>query len=376
MREIAGIAVEALSGGALITALVVTMMMLIEYLNIGDRGRCLSALKGSGAKQIFIACLLGLIPGCIGGFAAVSLYTHGILSFGALCSAMICSLGDESFAIIGTMPLKYLQLLALLFLVALASGFAIEAVRRAYIGKKSAGAGTGPEICPEAYVIHGTEESNNPSVFRRSSYKNLMHPGRERIILLIGILIFAAALFIGLPEEHSAGETGAVAEAEAPHGYAVFFSERWLNCLFGLLALLTLLLTATASEHFIREHIWRHLIKKHLPAIFFWTFAALLMSRLITDNIDIAAHITDYMPAVILLAALIGFIPESGPHLVFVIMCANGSLPFYILLTSSISQQGHVSLPLLAQSKRKWIAGKLICAVTAAAAGFCGMLLF
>lgn len=376
MREIAGITLDALTGGVLITALVVTMMMLIEYLNIGSRGRCLSVLKGSGAKQIFTACLLGLIPGCIGGFAAVSLYTHGILSFGALCSAMICSLGDESFAIIGTMPLRYLQLLALLFVIALASGFAIETVQRLYAGKKSAGADTESGKCTDAYEIHEKEDISAPSVFRRSSYRNLMHPSKERIILIIGILIFAAALFIGLPEEHSAGEPGTIAVAEAPLGYAVFFSERWLNCLFGLLAVFTLLMTATANEHFFREHIWHHLIKKHLPAIFLWTFAALLISRLITDNIDIAAHITDYMPAVILLAALIGLIPESGPHLVFVIMCASGSLPFYILLTSSIAQQGHVSLPLLAQSKRRWIAGKLICAAVAVAAGFCGMLLF
>jgi len=50
---------------------------------------------------------------------------------------------------------------------------------------------------------------------------------------------------------------------------------------------------------------------------------------------------------ILLISALVGLIPESGPHMVFVMMYASGLVPFSVLLTSSIVQDGHGMLPLL-----------------------------
>ena len=61
-----------------------------------------------------------------------------------------------------------------------------------------------------------------------------------------------------------------------------------------------------------------------------------------------------------ILAILIGIIPESGPHLVFVTLFAQGFVPFYILLVSSIVQDGHSALPLLADSKMGFLKAKLV----------------
>jgi hypothetical protein len=63
---------------------------------------------------------------------------------------------------------------------------------------------------------------------------------------------------------------------------------------------------------------------------------------------------------VLALAVLIGFIPESGPHMVFVTMYADGILPFSLLLASSISQDGHGMLPLLAESKKAFLSVKIV----------------
>jgi hypothetical protein len=53
---------------------------------------------------------------------------------------------------------------------------------------------------------------------------------------------------------------------------------------------------------------------------------------------------------VLLIAALMGIIPESGPHLIFVMMYAQGLIPFSILFTTSFVQDGHGMLPLLSYS--------------------------
>lgn len=63
---------------------------------------------------------------------------------------------------------------------------------------------------------------------------------------------------------------------------------------------------------------------------------------------------------VLLFACLIGLIPESGPHLVFVTLFAKRAIPFGILVGNSIVQDGHGMLPMLAHSKRAFLGIKLV----------------
>jgi hypothetical protein len=72
---------------------------------------------------------------------------------------------------------------------------------------------------------------------------------------------------------------------------------------------------------------------------------------------------------VLAVACLIGLIPESGPHLVFVMLFARGEIPFSILLASSIVQDGHGMLPMLAQSRRTFVTVKAINFVVGLAVG-------
>jgi len=95
---------DVLRNSILITGLVIIMMLLIEYFNIQSKGEWFAKLQGSGIKQIVLGSALGLIPGCLGGFAAVSLFTHRLISFGALVAMMICSSGDEAFVILAMIP--------------------------------------------------------------------------------------------------------------------------------------------------------------------------------------------------------------------------------------------------------------------------------
>lgn len=66
----------------------------------------------------------------------------------------------------------------------------------------------------------------------------------------------------------------------------------------------------------------------------------------------------DYL--ILLIAVLMGFIPESGPHLVFVTLFSQGMVPLSILIASSISQDGHGMLPLLAENRKSFIKVKAI----------------
>jgi hypothetical protein len=62
----------------------------------------------------------------------------------------------------------------------------------------------------------------------------------------------------------------------------------------------------------------------------------------------------------LLAAALVGILPESGPHLVFVMLFAQGAIPFSVLVASSVVQDGHGMLPLLAESRREFVRVKAV----------------
>jgi hypothetical protein len=112
-------------------------------------------------------------------------------------------------------------------------------------------------------------------------------------------------------------------------------------------------------------HIWEHIFKKHIWKIFLWTFFALAFTHLALDHLDLKSFVSDHLAKVFIIAILIGLIPESGPHLIFVTLFAQGVIPFSVLLASSIVQDGHGILPLLSHSLSDVIKIKLINAVYA-----------
>jgi hypothetical protein len=203
--------------------------------------------------------------------------------------------------------------------------------------------------------------------------------------MFVGLAVFIGALAAGhLGHDHSAhhdheGHVHTEACEHHHHEEAApsinLLSEDWMNILFAGLSVIVLFVLLFASDHFVEEHMWEHIVKKHLPTIFAWTFGVLLVLGTALHYVDISSWISDNAALMILLATLIGIIPESGPHLIFVTLFAAGVVPFPVLLASSISQDGHACLPLLAESKMSFAWAKLINCMVALAAGFAAMLL-
>lgn len=367
--------IDILRNSILITGLVVVMMMMIESLNIESKGMIFKGLKKTKFGQVVIATLLGSIPGCMGGFATVSLYTHKLFSFGALVAMMIASSGDEAFIMLAMIPEQALLLFVILFIIAIMVGVIVDFINDR-IHKRSCSLhdhrDCGVETsCNEGYTIHSDEPVKR-------------HFGWKRIIMLVGLALFITALASGqLGHDHSAHTHSHEHVATEHHcdccheeTHINLLSEDWMNVLFAGLSVIMLLVMLLGSDHFVEEHIWSHIIKKHLPTIFVWTFGVLLVVGIGLQYVDIETWISDNTALMILLAALIGIIPESGPHIIFVTLFAAGVVPFPVLLASSISQDGHSSIPLLAESKKSFAWAKLINLIVALAAGYATMLLF
>jgi hypothetical protein len=118
--------------------------------------------------------------------------------------------------------------------------------------------------------------------------------------------------------------------------------------------------TKFSLHHYLTEHLWEHIFKKHIIKIFIWTFVAIFLIEAAIHFYDVKHLISDTPFLMLLVAGLIGLIPQSGPHLIFVTMFAEGTIPFSILFTNMFVQNGHALLPLLSVSIKDSVWIKII----------------
>ena len=322
----------------MITGFVFVMMLVIEYINVQTKGLWSAHLLGNSWKQYFVAALLGVIPGCLGAFTAVSLFSHRLISFGAIVTAMIATSGDEAFVMFAMFPQKALLLTALILVIGMIAGYVTDKIPfpKKFIRRFS----------ESNFTLHDEEQCK---CFQRDKFLiNISKPSNYRVALMILIL----SLIIATATGFIAGK-----------------AEMWLKITLILTITFSLFIVISVPEHFLKEHLWDHIVKKHIPKIFFWTFGTLLAVHFLLHFIDVQSWLTDNLLIMLLLAVIIGIIPESGPHLIFVTLYAGGMIPFSILLASSISQDGHGSLPLLAESKRSFLYVKSVNMVVALVVG-------
>ena len=224
-----------------------------------------------------MACLLGAIPGCAGGFVVVSMFTHRLLSFGALMGGMIATFGDEALFLAAQSPKYALLLTGILYVIGFVVGLLLL------------------KVSENKIVDHGDHDFVIHEEHQHMHTDPEDHHWRERIV------------------------------------------------------------------HFMREHVWEHVIKKHALTLFLYAFGTLLVLGILNHFFDLQTIMesnawTKWL--LLLIAVAVGFLPVSGPHLIFVMLFLQGSIPFSILLANSIAQNGHAGIPLMAQSRRNFLVVK------------------
>jgi hypothetical protein len=133
----------------------------------------------------------------------------------------------------------------------------------------------------------------------------------------------------------------------------------WKRITFVALITVAIAILGTVPEHFLRTHIWKHIVKKHLWRVFLWSIGAIFLIELGLNYWNLEEFLRNHMEWVGLVAVLLAVVPESGPHLVVVMLYANGVIPFSILVASSIVQDGHGMLPLLSYTVKDSLLIKL-----------------
>ena len=310
-----------------LSGFVICMMLLVEYFHGSSRATFMKFMKIGSVSSYLIAASLAAIPGCFGCFLVVTCYIHGLISVGVLIVASIVTIGDVAFILIARDADLYLKLLFLMSLVGLLVGFVID---RLDIFKKF-------ESGCDQLIFHPNEDGEKLTA---SLIANLKKPSRSRILLLVCYILFCVALV--------SGKIGHLPLIPV----VIFFLI--------LLGVGVFYVLINASDHFIEEHFIGHVLKKHFPRLFVWSVLAFVVVTLSQENTSFDSFIQSKQWMILFLAILLGFIPDSGPHLLFITLYWNGQIDFTILLVSSIVQDGHGLVPLLAISRREFFRIKLI----------------
>ena len=302
-----------------ITLFVFVMMLILDYINVLSKGRINSIIKGRRWRQYLVSSFLGATPGCLGAFLNVSFYVHGLISFGALVGGMIATSGDEAFVLLAMVPKQALLLFVLLFVFGIVFGWLSDKITGALKLK----------TCKEC-VLQTVHENEECSCFNKQAIvRSYNKPSSIRILFTMGAATIFIAVVFGLLGPSFWG---------------------WKRITLVALGATAFGIIGTVPEHFLREHIWQHIIKKHLAGVFLWSFTAIFIVELGFNYWNLEEFVQQHMEWVGLLAVLLAIIPESGPHMIFVMLYAKGLIPFSILLASSIVQDGHGMLPLLSYS--------------------------
>ncbi len=323
--------IEVLRHTFMIAGFVFVMMLVVEYINILTSGAWRNRLAGSSWGQYLLASALGVLPGCLGAFAVVAMYSHRVVSLGAVVAAMIATSGDESFVMLAMYPKRAVVVFAALLILGIAAGALVDTIVR----KRNLGESLG---C-EGLEIH---EEHRCSCFPRGEILKQWKecsPARGILAIVLAAIIIAILL-------------GQIGPSE----------WNWIRQTLLTASIVALFIVATVHDHFLEEHLWEHIAKKHMPHIFLWTLGVLTLLHVLTvylsfDLGDLAGRGKFLL---LVIACLVGLIPQSGPHMIFVTLFASGSIPGSILLANSIVQDGHGMLPLLAYSRRAFFTIKII----------------
>jgi len=365
--------IDILRNAVMITGFVFVMMLVIEYVNVVTSGRWGEKLARNRAGQYILAAVLGALPGCLGPFAIVAMFSHRIVGLGAVITAMIATSGDETFVMLALMPKQTMILIPALMATGILAGILTDSLslKVSFLEK----------VHCDGLVVH---EEHKGEYFPRAGFARQWRnctPARGILAVVIVLLLLAVVTGQLSHGPHGLEDLGETApgtieqlhEEEDDHDHehegelagdthAGHEGWGWIRITLLVTSLLALFIVVTVPDHFLDEHLWRHIAVRHVPRIFLWAFGALLVLHLLTSNLDVdlGSLVSRGQWFVLLAACLAGLIPQSGPHLIFVTLFVGGYIPMSVLLANSIVQDGHGMLPVLAYSRRVFILIKII----------------
>ena len=282
--------------------------------------------------EIPICSFLGAIPGCGGAIMVMSLFTRGVVSFGAILAALISTMGDAAFLLIAVKPEVALVILPVTFIVGIISGYIAQPFTKNFLKEK---------------INKSISINDLPKNKTSNKFYNLWF-----FILIPGLLLGLINAF----------NIDANFEIFGIDIVLVFSFSAALFCLL-LWVLNPLTDIQMASIH---ENSYRRVVDTTC-FVTVWVIISFVLYELInlSTNGAIFDSLILFGPFLPLIAILIGFIPGCGPQIMITSMYVSGQIPMSAQIGNSISNDGDALFPAIAISAKAAIVATLYSAIPA-----------
>jgi hypothetical protein len=370
---------------------VAAVLLIIGFLNYKQSGKLVNALQKAKRIQPIFGALLGLTPGCGGAIFVMPLYLKGKVSFGTVIAALVATMGDSAFLLISSNPDKFLIVSSISFGAAIITGYIIDLL----------GIDGGFSKKREKRLDELKMDSKEHEKLHHHEVAHVAHENGDE----------ADVLFHHSEEK----KRGWIYRFTHGQFYIIFWAFALVGFILGLLMLFQVDVNNDLFIKNIGKYIGiggtfmclvyiivnRKVIKKDeleeeehkldslketfihdavdVAFVTTWVFIGYLVFNLLVFAVGGENVIALWMMSAgimtVIMGALIGLIPGSGPQIIFVALYGKGLVPFAALLANAISQDGDALFPLLAIDRKSSLTASLITTIPAIIIGVVWFLL-
>ena len=291
-----------------------------------------SYIQKNQKLEIPISAFLGAIPGCGGAIMVMSLFTRGVVSFGAVLAALISTMGDAAFLLLATKPQAALIILPVTFCTGIVSGYLVKPFTKNFLQKK----------INQDFLITELPKNKTSDKF-----------------YLIWFFFLIPGLALGIMNAFNIETSYLVSDIDIIQFISFLLA---LYCVF-LWVLNPLTDIQMASIH---ENSFRKVVDTTC-FVTVWVIISFVIYELINISTQgaIFESLKYFGPFIPLMAIIIGFIPGCGPQIMITSMYVSGQLPMSAQIGNSISNDGDALFPAIAISAKAAIIATLYSAVPA-----------
>ena len=291
-----------------------------------------SYIQKNQQLEIPISAFLGAIPGCGGAIMVMSLFTRGVVSFGAVLAALISTMGDAAFLLLATKPQAALIILPVTFCTGIVSGYIVKPFTKNFLQKK----------INRDFLITELPKNKTSTKF-----------------YLIWFFFLIPGLALGIMNALNIETSYLLSDIDIIQLISFLLA---LYCVF-LWVLNPLTDIQMASIH---ENSFRKVVDTTC-FVTVWVIISFVIYELINISTQgaIFESLKYFGPFIPLMAIIIGFIPGCGPQIMITSMYVSGQLPMSAQIGNSISNDGDALFPAIAISAKAAIIATLYSAVPA-----------
>ncbi len=313
--------------------------------------------KRSQVREITVASLMGVLPGCGGAIIVITQYVSGTMSFGSVAAVLTATMGDAAFLLLATQPTTGVAMIIVCFSVGVISGAAVNAIHgpnflRHTVKKKPQFVSTKeqPILIPKRLQVQGI------------LWKWLMLPGAIVGLLMAGQIDIT--LFFGMPDQ-LLDTIGAV--------ITLSFIILW-----AVTTEITSFESIVAEDKKARKTKAFQKVALDTNFVTSWVVVAFISFELVMlyADFDLSSLFNVFGAAAPLMGVVIGMIPGCGPQIITTSLYLSGVIPLSAQIGNAISNDGDALFPAIALSPKVALVATFYSAIPALIASYSYFLLF